>query len=102
VALFEFMASTPRVRQCLVRGDDVGMILAETIENGVSEGMQPFKMQWESLRRSRTIEPETVLTPPLADRPEIADPLAVAGYAKDLPVILPRHMGNRLTHWPRN
>jgi twitching motility protein PilT len=96
VGLFEFLVSTPRVRQCLVRGDEVGMTLAETMEDSVGDGMQSFEMEWEALRRSGTIEPETVLTPPLADRPP------VTAFAKGVPIILPRHMGDRLTYWPRN
>jgi twitching motility protein PilT len=96
VGLFEILVSTPRVRQCLVRGDELGMTLAETIENSVGDGMQSFEMEWEALRRSGTIEPETVLTPPLADR------ALLAPLAKGVPITLPRHMGDRLTPWPRN
>jgi twitching motility protein PilT len=96
VGLFEILVSTPRVRHCLMRGDKAGMTLAEAIENSVADGMQSFEMEWESLRRSGAIEPETVLTPPLADRP-IEVP-----FAKDMPMARPRHMGDRLTSWPRN
>lgn len=49
-----------------------------------------------SLRRSGKIDMETVLNPPLADRPLLAPPAEAASRA------LPRHMGERLTHWPRN
>jgi twitching motility protein PilT len=100
VGLFEIAFSTPRVRQCLLRGDEAGMTLAETIENSVADGMQSFEMEWEALRRSGTIDAETVLTPPLADRPPVA--VFVRETQAPTQANRPRHMGDRLTSWPRN
>jgi twitching motility protein PilT len=61
-AVVEILHSSPRVRDCVERGDGSGPGLLQIMKEGGAEGMQHFDGEIEKLVRTGVIDEETALT----------------------------------------
>jgi twitching motility protein PilT len=55
VAAFEILFSTPRVSDCIAKGDDASMSLTEVVRQGAREGMQSFEEDLKRLEKAGVI-----------------------------------------------
>jgi twitching motility protein PilT len=89
--LFEILFSTPRIRECLTKGESGVMSLETAIEEGASQGMQSFRMELAKHSSAQDFG----VQPALEGR--TFRPLPRTSPAKHNADTSPRHMGARLT-----
>ena len=90
VRLFEILFSTPRVCQCIAKGETGVLSLEEAIKEGEGYGMQTFEMAMKKADRvpDRTGGPLT--------RMSLVEGFGESRCVKLHPGVRPRHMGPRL------
>jgi twitching motility protein PilT len=68
IAMFEFLFSTPRIRECIAHGEERVISLTDAIRQGESDGMQSFESEFEKLQRTGALSPEITWEDLFGDR----------------------------------
>jgi len=58
VCMFEFLFSTPRIRECIAHGEERVISLTDAIRQGERDGMQSFESEFEKLQRAGILAPD--------------------------------------------
>jgi twitching motility protein PilT len=61
MAVLEILKSTLRTREYIVKGERDGRSLVDAMRDGITEGMQPFDMEFERLVRGKRLTMETAM-----------------------------------------
>jgi twitching motility protein PilT len=68
IAMFEFLFSTPRIRECIAHGEERVISLTDAIRQGEREGMQSFESEFEKLQQAGVLATDVTWDDLFGDR----------------------------------